>query len=171
MLTALARGLVVVAALLGSLAAAWYARLSYEQAERANEHTTASFRSPPTLRSPGCSTRVAQAGLQVDGVASLVRGEQLWLLIQAPGAGRFYIPSGQPVDVAPDHSWSQTISDIGSTDDADRRFAIVAVAANLDAANTFARTFSAPSETGDGAFVEALPAGAHAVAQACVTRM
>ena len=117
-----------------------------------------------------CSTRVPLSGIQVTGHAKVVSHEQVWVLLQAPDVGRFYIPVGKPVDVDANGNWSEFVGGIGEAKDAEKRFTLVVVAANLDAANTLARTYANPLDPKDGAYLEALPVGSRPAAQACLIR-
>jgi hypothetical protein len=157
-----------VVASLSGLAAAYYARQAYDLEHRQGARTTAAFTNPASLRSGECSTRVERSGLQVSGSAHRVKDEQLWLLIQAPAIGRFYVPTGQPINVDRKDQWSEFTREIGAKEDTGRQFSLVLVATNLDAANALARAYFRPRE--DGASLDSLPAGAYIAEQACVVR-
>jgi hypothetical protein len=166
--------LLIVSALAAATAggfAAWYARQSLHIQQSATATSTVVFTGPTTLGSAKteCATTVAESGLQVSGIARTVRDEDIWLLIQAPGAGRFYLTAQKPLGLDRQGNWSQSVSTIGSSADRGSRFTLVAVAANLDAESVLERAATKPP-AGDSPYVEALPVGAYAVAQGCMVR-
>ena len=168
--------LLIVGTLLGGVGggtAAWYAYKTFQAQEAVNAKTSVAFSGPATLKnakSGECSTAVVQQGLQVSGTARTVRSEQIWLLVQAPVAGRFYLTAGTGINIDSNDEWSQSVANIGSSADNNRRFILVAVAVNLDAASALERAWGSPRPDNDGAYVDALPVGAYPVAQACLLR-
>jgi hypothetical protein len=95
--------LITIGTLVGGLAAAaaaYYSYRSWQLSKGTVARSTASFTEPATLRRHDCDTSVSEAGLQVSGTANLKHDDELWLLIQAPGIGRFYLPSTKPLKVS-----------------------------------------------------------------------
>lgn len=133
--------------------------------------TTLSFTSPGTLKQRGCSTTVPRTGLTLGGKAREEGLENVWLLVQAPGAGLYYLPSARPLSIAENGDWSTSIPFIGSDEDSGEAFNIVAVAGDLNVANYFTQLYNDPSRAPDaGASMKTPPAGASIVAAACVRR-
>jgi hypothetical protein len=99
----------------GTIIAAYYSYRSFNLQQDLSAQSTVEFTEPSTLDDGDCSTRVGIKGLLVSGSAQVENSEQIWLLIQAPVAGRFYIPApGEPLQLQPDGSWSQDVPSIGS---------------------------------------------------------
>lgn len=136
-----------------------------------DQGTSASFSTPPTLAKSGCSTTIQRQGSQIGGTADPIEGEQVWLLVQAPGAGLFYLPDYRSLRLSPDGEWSTSIPAVGSAEDVGQTFALVLVSGDLNVANTFTQLYNDPTrDPAAGASMRALPAGAAIVALGCVTR-
>jgi hypothetical protein len=160
------RILLVSAAIITSIGAcvtAWFSYESYHLQHSLAARSAAVFESPPGLQGNRCSATVARAGTAVTGTASTVADQQVWLLIEAPDIGLFYIPNGKPLTIN-SGSWTTFVGPIGSVRDAGQELNIVAVAANFNASNAFARAYRKPGYT------EALPVGSYAIDVGCVTR-
>jgi hypothetical protein len=112
---------------------------------------------------------VRAAGLVMRGTARVPRGKDLWILVRAPGEGRYYVPSASPVSVI-EKSWNFTVAGLGAQDGSDigQQFDIVAVLSTRDASNALVR--AAANDTRAGAPIEELPQGAEILANVYVTR-
>jgi hypothetical protein len=154
---------------LGGLAAAWSSNRSYDLQHALALTSSVTFAIPATLEQAGCTTHVPRSGLQITGIAHPVRRENIWLLVQALGVGRFYLPTGRWLDIGANGAWSQFVSSIGANQDAGQRFTLVAVATNLDADNALSRAFS-QAKGDEGAHIDALPVGSSSVQTTCVVR-
>jgi hypothetical protein len=147
-------------------ASAYYARQDFRLQKSSSARSTVSIANPPGRKGDNCTPVLQESTTEMSGSARLLKDEQLWVLIQAPVQGRFYITHG-PVDVSIDHTWSQPLKYIGGDNDQGQVFLLVAVTANLNAGNALARTFY----TSKDASLANLPAGASAAAQVCVRRI
>jgi hypothetical protein len=112
---------------------------------------------------------VRSAGLVMRGTAEVPSGKDLWVLVRAPGEGRYYVPSASPIRVI-DGAWNFTIIGLGAQDGSDigQQFDIIAVLSTRDASNALVR--AAAKATRAGAPVDGLPQGTETKAEVYVTR-
>jgi hypothetical protein len=153
-------------AIVAAAASAYYARQGLQFQKASSVRSTVSITSPSDGKGSNCAPVLQLSTTEVSGKADLVKGEQLWVLVQAPVIGRFYVTHG-PVGVSSDHNWSQPVKFIGGEKDQGQGFLLVAVTANLNAANALARAFN----TSKDASLTDLPSGASVATQVCVRRI
>jgi hypothetical protein len=121
------------------------------------------FQNPQGLEGGQCTVTANRGGIAVSGTATTINGEQIWLLIESPGIGRFYIPRQTPLSIT-DHHWHEFTKTIGGKKDSGQTFQLVAVAANLDASNILVRAYQ------HNAYVVGLPIGSYSIDQGCLIR-
>jgi hypothetical protein len=149
------------------MATAHYQKETFDHERAQAEHSTVTIDEPTDDDGTNCAD-TRQAGLPVEGTADLVQADQLWILVQAPGLGAFFVAT-EPLRTGVSGKWATHVVHVGGDADVGERLEIVAVTGDLDAANFFERMWSTSNDSDQG--FDSLPDGAHVRAQVCVERV
>ena len=159
----LAPGIAGIAAL-AAVAAAAISALNYRHQLELGAQSHASISGDH-----GICRSVQRSGAALEGTATLINGERLWILINSPKAGSYYVSSQGPVTVS-NGKWDDVVSDIGGPDDVDQEFRILAVVANFDASNSLTRQLQTSAKGGGANPFVGLPPGSRLADNLCLKR-
>jgi hypothetical protein len=100
--------LVPILVIATAAASAYYARQDFRLQKSSSARSAVSITNPVGRKGDNCTPVLQESATEMSGSARLLKDEQLWILVQAPVEGRFYITHG-PVDVSINHTWSQPV--------------------------------------------------------------
>ncbi|WTW95589.1 hypothetical protein OG216_20350 [Streptomycetaceae bacterium NBC_01309] len=113
----------------------------------------------------GCALVAKGQTLELKGTAKLATGMTLWEVTQASGDNKLWPGPIAQMD-ADGRSWSMTVASIGADGDKDRRFNLLLIAADPNAAPELRAAASAT----DYAPLAKLPEGTDVLGEVCVKR-
>ena len=155
----------------GTAVVAYFAYQTYDKQKKTSAVSSGSFDTPSTLGggSRNCATDVPQSGTQIGGAAHPIGDQQIWLLIQAPGNGKFYLPQGHQLAIGKGGRWSAAVPAFGSSTDSGQKFTLVLASVDINGASSLERAFD-EYKGSDAPSVDSLPLNSTSIAQACVVR-